>query len=150
MACCVQTRFIFMMAVGPGEVQRDLLRTTFGHGSIAAKTNKELIEESYLSLYTVTWQEGSFVCVVAKRNTAVSLQQPLRAVVMEKAQVRLIKPSSNFTKAGWSPKTKWNAVLNKYIIYSCGSILVASNEDVGNLVPPVVQKSKHQSSQPRL
>lgn len=70
---------------------------------------------------------------------------------MEKAQVRLIKSSSNFTD-GWCPKTEWSAALNKYIIYSCGSISMASNEDVQSVrhpAPPIVQKSKHQSSQPR-
>lgn len=49
---------------------------------------------------------------------------------MEKAQVRLIKSSGNFTKDGWCPKTKWSAAHNnKYIIYSRGSILMESKED---------------------
>lgn len=119
-------------------------------GASVQKGKKKLIEELYLSLYAVTWQEGSFVWTGANRNLPPCLYS--RAVVMEKAQVRLIKPSSNFTKDGWSPKTKWSVALNKYIIYSCGSILMASNEDVRsvpNPVPPIVQKSKHQSSQPR-
>lgn len=40
-SCWVQTRFIFMMAVDPGEVQQDPLHTTFEHGSIGAKREKK-------------------------------------------------------------------------------------------------------------
>lgn len=85
---------------------------------------------------------GGFLCLDCSnkinkiKSTAVSLQQPLGAVAMEKAEVRLIMFSSDVTKDGC-----WNAALSKHIIYSCGSILMTSNED-----PPMVQKSNHQSS----
>lgn len=66
-SCWVQTRFIFMMAVDPGDVQRDRLRTTYGHGSIGAQRKKE----TYWGIGFVTLycdMAGGFLWIVAKRN----------------------------------------------------------------------------------
>lgn len=53
----VQTLFIFMMAVDPGEVQRDPLCTTFGHGSIGAKRKKNVFVTLHCDM------AGGFLCL---------------------------------------------------------------------------------------
>lgn len=62
-SCWVQTRFVFMMAVDPGGVQRDPLRTAFGHGSIAAKRKKKANRGIVFVALCC-----SFVWTAAKRN----------------------------------------------------------------------------------